>query len=472
MLNYKNYYNNIIFCLTREAEKGNLPIFFDYRFSEDFVVDVYLPKGLPILEVYGPSVIELKDRITRSGIDTLARKISLLGRIRYLFVLGKNTKKEFVRNYYYDLKIKYLDSDFINSLFAKYDITRYEEFYSDIDNQLQFIVEGKSEKEFLENFTTLFYKDGTKRKTLAIKEEEPEEISNTNEKEFKGYLGDGSQNNCALFVGNGVSIPFGSDSWDKMVDNLLDYLVPYHITSSENIKNTLSNSSYAITSLVKTLIGKPTSRYHDAIRYCIYRKYNPDMHKIVSAIKVISEAKYKYKKLPILTYNYDTFIERQYEENHKGSYLHYSNGEPYDVNDGLALNRIVADSVIHLHGYSSYKRGKTKGIILTDEDYYNAYLDSSSWVRAIQIKMLQNYKCLFVGSSMSDLFQMSLIVEAKKNNKKNRWKCYALMCFKDLTVPEKMKMITYYGNKGIQIIFVDRFDEIPQKLANIFSVII
>lgn len=470
MLNYKNYYNNIIFCLTREAEKDNLPIFFEYRFSENFIVDVYLPKGLPILEVYGPSVIELKNRITRSGIDTLARKISQFGQIRYLFVLGKNIKKEFVRDYYYDLKIKYLDSGFINSLFEKYNISRYEELFDDINDQLQFIVEGKSEKEFLEEFTTLFYKDGTKRKTLAIKEEEPEEISNTNEKEFKGYLGDGSQNNCALFVGNGVSIPFGSDRWDKMVDNLLDYLVPYHITNCENIKNTLSNSSYAITSLVKALIGKPTSRYYDAIRYCIYRKYNPDMHKIVSAIKVISEAKYKYKKLPILTYNYDTFIERQYEDDHRGSRLRYTNGEPYDVNNDIALSRIVIDSVIHLHGYLSYTYKNTKGIILTDEDYYNAYLDSSSWVRAIQIKMLQNYKCLFVGSSMSDLFQMSLIAEAKKNNKKNRWKCYALMCFKDLTVPEKMKMITYYGNKGIQIIFVDNFDEIPAKLMSIFDV--
>ena len=48
-----------------------------------------------------------------------------------------------------------------------------------------------------------------------------------------------------------------------------------------------------------------------------------------------------------------------------------------------------------------------KGVVLTQEDYYKTY-KNKNWVVKTQETAL-NGNCLFVGSSMSDLFQMSVI---------------------------------------------------------------
>ena len=82
---------------------------------------------------------------------------------------------------------------------------------------------------------------------------------------------------------------------------------------------------------------------------------------------------------------------------------------------------------------------------------------------------LTNYVCLFVGSSMSDLFQMSLIQRAKKQNDNQKWNCFALMCSSNLEFKEKMQLIKFYREKGINVIFVETFNELPNKLSELFS---
>jgi hypothetical protein len=103
-------------------------------------------------------------------------------------------------------------------------------------------------------------------------------------------------------------------------------------------------------------------------------------------------------------------------------------------------------------------------LILTQYDYYSVY-KGNNWVSKKQKELLENYTCLFVGSSMSDLFQMSLINDVRNkaikksmnNMKKNNdnikiWKCFALMCLKGLSARDKVAIFNYYLNKGIHII--------------------
>lgn len=184
------------------------------------------------------------------------------------------------------------------------------------------------------------------------------------------------------------------------------------------------------------------------------------MHNEDTLVKVIADTKRMCPLLPVLTYNYDTFVERQYYYDYSHN-LNYYSGPDY-------MSKIN-DHVIHLHGYLSYTNNKKDGIILTDEEYYSTYDSAStSWVVKAQKEILDKHIVLFVGSSMSDLFQMSLINGVKQNHGDN-WRCYALLKLDPNKIGLKgtIKLLEYYQKKGIHIIFVDSFEKMPEKLSDI-----
>ena len=305
-----------------------------------------------------------------------------------------------------------------------------------------------------------------RKEQITFEEKSPLAISLSNEARFKSSIKNQNQqiDKCALIVGNGVSIPFGSDSWSTMVANMMDYLKPFCVDDIERVMGALSDSSYSITSFVKTTIEDKInpSLYKDAIWYCIYRKFNTILYKEKTLIKVISDAKARYRNIPIFTYNYDTFIEKQFYHDYSkhGLRLGYYSGSNYLTE--------YHDNIIHLHGYLSYKLKNMKGIILTDNEYFDTYLSKGgSWVRDAQLYALENYSCLFVGSSMSDLFQMSIINEMFKKDDSKRWCCYALMCLSSLSLKEKIHIIHFYRMRGIRLILVDDFKQLPDKLSDL-----
>ena len=71
---------------------------------------------------------------------------------------------------------------------------------------------------------------------------------------------------------------------------------------------------------------------------------------------------------------------------------------------------------------------------------------------------------------MSDLYQMSLIHEVRSKHLKTTneieymWKCFALMCIKDLEDKDKLSIINYYLRKGVYLIFTDSFLKLPTIL--------
>ena len=297
-----------------------------------------------------------------------------------------------------------------------------------------------------------------------IDELTPERISKENSELFKryviGYQFDDDYKGAALILGNGVSIPFGADSWDRLIDNLLDVMVPYHIDDIKRVRNALSNSTYALSSFAKGTLSrdKLISKYNNILYSSIYRKYHSLMAKEETLAKVIAEGKYKHMKMPLYTYNYDTFVEQQYTHDYHKDLYHRSSDEYTSGRD---------DIVIHLHGYMGYASKMAKGIVLTDNEYFDAYLSNpSSSVRKAQEYLLSDYKCLFVGSSMSDLFQMSIIQDIAKKQGKD-WCCFALMCFNGLSLSEKIQLLRYYREKGIYIILADDFNVMPKMLREL-----
>ena len=72
---------------------------------------------------------------------------------------------------------------------------------------------------------------------------------------------------------------------------------------------------------------------------------------------------------------------------------------------------------------------------------------------------------------MSDLYQMSIISDVKKDLSKSKshrlWKCFALMCLNGMKAKDKISVINYYMSKGVYVIYKNDYDELPSTLKEL-----
>lgn len=292
--------------------------------------------------------------------------------------------------------------------------------------------------------------------TVSLELSNIEKLSSNNIDSFKGLKE--RFKTTTIIIGNGVSIPFGSDSWNKLASSLFDYLTPFYVDDLENVKKCIGDSNYFTSSISKETIKKRD--YQNALYNCIYKKYDERMHTNSTLIRAISNIK-RTNDVNLLTYNYDQFLEIDYEKITKQK-MHSITSDSQD-------NKTEGAKIYHLHGLIDYNNHSQKGIILTENEYFESYTGNGFAVRK-QLKALNNDLCLFVGSSMSDLFQLSLISRARNKNLRNNksWKCFALMPLINFSDKDKVAIYNFYIKKGIYLIFVDSFKELPRTLSSLF----
>lgn len=106
----------------------------------------------------------------------------------------------------------------------------------------------------------------------------------------------------------------------------------------------------------------------------------------------------------------------------------------------------------HVHGeITNTNTPKHPNIVLSAEQYYKAYQSKQTWTYQAQFNVLSHNTCLFIGSSMSDLYQMSIIRDVQRIEESGKgkyphrlWKCFALLCIKDMKPKDKISVINYY----------------------------
>ena len=450
----------VINALIAEAKQEKRIVVLDKKYGgqESMIFDICLDLGLKRFTGYNyvPTIVEVRFHYNESQmiqyIKYVRKEIQYIGKIVFLF---RDDVEERVFDGDYDTLI--LGNKTVNDLIRKHKDVLTNSLVSDENVTFDFVADKKVE---IKDKRNRFQQ--TSGQTFEISEKTVQDILNINIDRFKTkFRSDPAK--CALILGNGLSIPFGSDNWSSMINNMLNYLNPYFVNDCESIKETLSHSNYAISSFVKSTLFSSglDDKYYESITYSLYRKYNNLMHDENTLVKVVAKAKRKYKSIPLLTYNYDTFVERQYYHDYKNP-LEYCDVSEYRTK----LNK----SVIHLHGYISYEHHHKKGIVLTDDEYFKTYESGSrSQVVETQEFVLKNYTCLFVGSSMSDIFQMSVIDRVRKHNKEIGWKCYAILKIDldKIGLRGTIKLLEFYQKKGIQVIFTNSFDEMPNMLKDL-----
>ena len=451
------YFEDYIFSI---LEKQNAIIERNKTFNlthDNFRADAFLPNGFPGI-TNSSTVLEIKYTNNKEVLLAFIKKYLML-KTGHKLVIVSLLKDNDLMAFQHFADVCVLGSSFVETTIYKYPSEWWifvalcsggnQVRYDESDNTIHFSNPPLAAKEI------------AKEISIVANDDFFESISIIGEVDFKKrikYYGE-----PALFVGNGVSVHFGSDSWETLSNSLFNYLKPEYIEDEAGVNKAIGGTNYALTSMSKYMIDN--KKYYDAIYYSLYRKYRKTMHIDSTLLRSVSIIKHKYPLVPVITYNYDNFLEMDYE-------LKYSS-KMRSISTKRQDNKFLEPKIIHIHGIIPFNKvSKHSSLILTQEEYYSAY-KAKSWVVTRQKNLLTSNICLFVGSSMSDLFQMSVIEDVRKRyysvEKPYSWKCFALLCLKDMSPKDITAIYNYYFSKGVHIIIVEDFKKLPQKLLSLFG---
>lgn len=271
-----------------------------------------------------------------------------------------------------------------------------------------------------------------------------------------------SENGIDLVLGTGVSMDYNNKlTWKKLADDLYSALPP-----SKQFNNTddaltimggdnISKAQYSIVNLGDS--------YASALHKLLYpKKYSysiggTSLDECANLICKNTKNNLVVKK--VITYNYDNYLEQALS----------ARGFPFKIlyreNDCLDNNF----PIYHVHGYmpedvdTIKKRQLIKSIVLSEEDYFNCYSDSSNWRVVIQLVTFKDDTCLFVGNSISDFNEKRLLNKTKQTKPH-----FAIIYSKGLGIGDLTKLhMHFYYMLNIKIVWVEKLSDIPVIIKSI-----
>ena len=424
------------------------------------------------------TIVKVITNLTDAVIDNInTYDLSSIDQYIVITKIQKETIRGKIKDKNINNKIHFLDKEYVWELAKEHKFYwwRFATFVA-ADADIALSEDGKDAILYAPNYLKI--KDCDYAARLPI--DEINKISELNEEDFKNRIHkNGNDINAALFVGNGVSIPLGSMGWGEMLKHFKAILTPHYVDNIEEVNKSIGDNAYTSSKLASNNLSKKD--YINVIRTCIYNTYDKNTaHKDDTYLRSVTKIKVKYPNVPITTYNYDSMLENDYK---------LVTNKNIAVANSAKENKMNEPKIVHIHGYIPYdniKDDSNRKIILNQDDYLETY-KGSSWVVTYQKKLLKDYNCLFVGSSLSDVFQISLINTVKKQverlNKnalqKNKlmisindyeyWKCYALIPLIGLSNKDILIILKYFQSQNIYVIFVRDYSKLPAKLDSLFN---
>lgn len=393
-----------------------------------FIPDLYLPIGCEKLNLLGPSCIEFKRELTFStaliyrGVaeDLSCRKDFINGKLVIIYEktsLSKNDKHELFNKYFLAISLDELS-------------------------------------QWGEKLNWLKINTKTERARNAFR-----------------------YGNVVLFLGAGVSMSAGLPSWEQLLKNVLKNCKGFSENDFDFISKQCFNSSIIAARYIKLLHqkyndGKKSelkrkflTLLHSSLYSKLKRKIGKDVNKEISPLlTAIGEMVLSKKVISIVTYNYDDLIEQE---------LTRRNIRCLTVKGRNAPNK-GEFPIYHVHGTLVSNKGylKESDVVLSEDEYHSVYMETFSWSTVEQLHALRNSTCIFIGLSMSDPNLRRLLDFAwdKQNNDENRHFVLLQNTTKSkFNTKENMQMQEkMMQNFGIDVIWYDHFDQLPDLLRHTF----
>lgn len=286
-----------------------------------------------------------------------------------------------------------------------------------------------------------------------------------------------------LFLGAGVSIDGGIPLWETLIKTLHVYMLnrltedkELSFKQQEMIKELASNNEMESPLMQMRYIKAAFSNeeYYKLVHEALYGQSVNHETDLLNAIAKISTPQRAYCGIKsIITYNFDDLLERKLEQK----------DIQYNIISDEADRQLVDKlNVYHVHGYLPSDFAKISdepNLVFSEEDYHRVYRDSYSWSNLAQLSALRENTCLFIGCSLNDPNLRRLLDVAARNGESPRH--YVFLKKKKIKEREGGEAVNkeilklyqkidnniqtaYYKKLGLNIIWIDEFEEIPDIL--------
>ncbi len=303
----------------------------------------------------------------------------------------------------------------------------------------------------------------------------------------KCFFGD----ELVLFLGAGVSRDAKIPMWDNLVSDLLVSLLSnklgeFNINLSEyerdfiiqKLKDSNGNSPLLMARYIRQGLQE---LFTETLTQILYKSCVNESKLLKSITKLCKPLRNGVGIRGVVNYNFDDLIEYNFVKNDISHRAIFREGD-IPTRDELG--------VFHVHGFlprdgKGYTNLAKSLLIFSEEGYHNLMLDPYSWSNLIQLNYLRENTCLFIGLSLTDPNLRRLLDIASRKQESDICKHYAILRGelyhkKDLndsnvnlsniekfdTVNQKLQE-EYYKELGLNVIWVDDYDEIPSILEKI-----
>ncbi|MFN7252944.1 MAG: SIR2 family protein [Anaerobacillus sp.] len=281
----------------------------------------------------------------------------------------------------------------------------------------------------------------------------------------------------SLFIGSGVSTSAGFPGWGALLDKLNASLIRHMCSKNfggklfekkidEREKKSLTellkhlNDDSPITNayFLESALNSPAA-FSKRIREALYgkrqRKYTSET--LVWLAKLCNH-RGKYRIRSVVTFNFDDLLEQHLRD------IPVDHKPVFRENDEINPNELP---VFHVHGYlpqndSSYDDLKDNLIVFSEQAYHTIYTDSYSWSNIIQLYVLKENVCLFIGLSMKDP-NMRRILDISARRNANNIKHFALMQRIDMDEIEERDLNKLNLSPGLTECFMEDFHSTREK---------
>lgn len=297
-----------------------------------------------------------------------------------------------------------------------------------------------------------------------------------------------------LCLGAGVSKDGGIPLWEVLIKKLHIYMLN-HLTKGKGLNleeqkmvselawNNKMNSPLMQMRYIKAAFQDED--YYQLVHTALYKEgVNIDTDLLNAIARVSTPQRQRCGIKSIISYNFDDLLERKLEQ--KDIRYHVISSDD---------DRQMADklNIYHVHGYlpSEYeKRTRNPNLIFSEEDYHRVYRDSFSWSNLVQLSALRENTCLFIGSSLTDpnlrrlldvssrkgeearhfafLKRDEIINEIESNARDKNAKRKAGKGVLEIyqKIDDNIRT-AYYRELGLNIIWIDKYEEIPNILNEV-----
>lgn len=446
--------------------------------SSNAPYDAFIPEGLNDVKI--PTYVEIKyiaekrvgkDYCLKIVRDVIGRFSNYDEPIGVLLILGVNLSQD-LKNEMRQMP-KSINAVSQISLII-WDYNDFTEKLGDIEINAEYLVNPK--RVLIEE------------KLLACPSDE--KLRMKREELIKSLKDEYNKQNVSLFLGAGVSQDAGIPLWGDLIHKLLLYMINEHLGDS-NLEHTelekigqiadINKENSPLTQMRYIRAAFEEEDYYNLVHEVLYeQKPHFDTALINSLVMISTPRRNHIGVKSIVTYNFDNLVEKGLDKNSVEYRTIYRD-------DDIADNRKL--SIYHVHGYlpedSIYEDVQSIDLVFSEEDYHRIYRDAYFWSNIVQLNAFRDSTCLFIGCSLTDPNMRRLLDVAARNDEKPRH--FAIMKRKDISLRDHTKnkfdkklleqyniidhniREGFYQSLGINIIWVDTYDEIPSILKSLLN---